>query len=97
MTFGDVDSSGSKNHVLGGSAHWRNLANTIEPSMCGGGGGGDAAFLSNCIDHVFVYVSKEHGSLLAETVVRSGAVLISVGYDLCPHGTCSLPTTSVAE
>jgi len=27
-------------HVLGGGSHWRNLANTIEPSMCGG----DAAF-----------------------------------------------------
>ena len=23
-------------HVLDGGAHWRNLANTIEPSMCGG-------------------------------------------------------------
>jgi len=23
-------------HGLGGAAHWRNLANTIEPSICGG-------------------------------------------------------------
>jgi len=22
-------------HVLDGGAHWRNLANTIQPSMCG--------------------------------------------------------------
>lgn len=29
--------------------------------------------------------SKEHGSFLAETVVRSGAVFVSVGYDLCPQ------------
>jgi len=29
-------------------AHWRNLANTSEPSMCGG----DAAFLSNYVDHL---------------------------------------------
>jgi len=29
-------------------AHWRNLANTIEPPMCGG----DAAFLSNYFDHL---------------------------------------------
>ena len=30
------------------SAHWRNLANTTEPSMCGD----DAAFLSNYFDHL---------------------------------------------
>jgi len=30
-------------HVLDGGAHWRNVANTIEPFLCGG----DAAFLSN--------------------------------------------------
>lgn len=29
--------------------------------------------------------SKESGNLLAEMAVRSGAVLVSVGYDLCPH------------
>ena len=27
---------GSRNHVLDGGAHGRNLANTIEPSMCVG-------------------------------------------------------------
>jgi len=31
-----------------GDAHWRNLANTIEPSVCGG----DAAFLSNYFDNL---------------------------------------------
>jgi len=31
-------------------AHYRNLANTIELSMCGG----DAAFLSNYFDHLSV-------------------------------------------
>jgi len=35
--------------VLDGGAHWRNLTNTIEPSMCGG----DAVFLSNYFDHLF--------------------------------------------
>jgi len=29
---------GTKNHVLDGGAHWRNLANTIEPFECGGEG-----------------------------------------------------------
>jgi len=33
----------------GGSKEWRHLANTIEPSACGG----DAAFLSNYFDHLF--------------------------------------------
>jgi len=27
---------GPVKHVLDGGAHWRHLANTIEPSMCGG-------------------------------------------------------------
>jgi len=31
-------------------AHWRNLANSIEPSTCGG----DAAFLSNYSDHLLL-------------------------------------------
>jgi len=36
-----VDSGGSKEAcILDGGSHWRNLANTIEPSMCGG----DVAF-----------------------------------------------------
>ena len=30
-------------------AHWRQLANTIEPSVCGGN-----AILSNSFDHLFV-------------------------------------------
>ena len=33
-------------------AHWRNLANTIEPSMCSG----DAAFLSIYFDHLLYYL-----------------------------------------
>ena len=42
---------GPRKHVLGGGggAHWRHLANTSEPSVCGG----DAAFLSNYLDHLF--------------------------------------------
>jgi len=31
-------------------AHWRHLANTTEPSICGG----DAVFLSNYFDHVLL-------------------------------------------
>ena len=31
----DLDSVGPCNHVLSGGSHWRNLANTIEPPMCG--------------------------------------------------------------
>ena len=37
--------------VLDWGAHWRYLANTIEPPMCGG----DAAFLSNYFGHLFFF------------------------------------------
>jgi len=35
MQFATLSRVGPGNHVLDGSAHWRNLANTIEPSVCG--------------------------------------------------------------
>jgi len=41
ITFGLWTRMHPRKHVLHGGAHWRNLANTIEPSMCGG----DAAFV----------------------------------------------------
>jgi len=38
-------------------AHWRQVANTIEPSVCGG----DAAFLSHYFDHLlYKIVHNEH-------------------------------------
>jgi len=49
MPFGTWTRLGSRKHVLDGDVHWRHLANTIEPSMCGG----DAAFcqvtLTTCL------------------------------------------------
>jgi len=36
MMFGIWTLVGPRKHVFGGGAHWRNLANTIEPSVCGG-------------------------------------------------------------
>jgi len=50
MPFGMWTWVGPRKHVLYKSAHWRNVANTIEPSMCGG----NAAFLSNYLT-VVVY------------------------------------------
>jgi len=41
---------GLRKHALNGGAHWRHMANKIEPSMCGG----DAAFLSNYFDHLLL-------------------------------------------
>ena len=46
--------------------------------------------LFHCEIVLFVTVSKEFGSSLADMVVGSGATLVSVGYDLCPHGKCAL-------
>jgi len=37
-----------------GGAHWRNLANMVEPSMRGG----DEAFLSNYFDHLYNFFHK---------------------------------------
>ena len=48
MSFGLWTPVGTKNDVLDGGAHWRNLANTTEPFECGGEG----AFLSNYFDHL---------------------------------------------
>jgi len=36
MPFGLWTPVGPRKHVLGGGAHWRHIANTTEPSMCGG-------------------------------------------------------------
>ena len=47
---------GYKEALLGGGAHWRNLANTTESSMCGG----DAAFLSNYFDHLSSFNTRIH-------------------------------------
>ena len=50
MLFGTWTWVGPQKDVLEWGAHWRRLANTTEPSMCGG----DAAFLSNYFDHLLV-------------------------------------------
>ena len=36
MLFGLRTLVGPRKHVLGRGAHWHNLANATEPSMCGG-------------------------------------------------------------
>jgi len=57
---------GSGKHVLDGgmrSAHWRNLANTTEPSMCGS----DAAFClagRNCISIIIVIIHRHCNTTL---------------------------------
>ena len=43
---------GPRKRVLDASAHWRHLANAIEPSMYRG----DGAFLSSYFDHLCSYV-----------------------------------------
>jgi len=36
MPFGLWTRVGPRKHALGEGTHWRHLANTIEPSICGG-------------------------------------------------------------
>jgi len=45
-----MDLGGPKETCVRWGTYWRNLANTIELSMCGG----DAAFLSNYVDHLLI-------------------------------------------
>ena len=49
MPFGMWTRVGRMKHVLDGGAHWRNLANTIQLSMCDG----DSAFFSYYFDRLF--------------------------------------------
>jgi len=55
---------GPRKHVLHGGAHCRRLANTFEPSTCGG----DAAFLSNYFDHLFYFKTE-----LCETIIETNS------------------------
>jgi len=59
MPFGLWDSGGPKDACNSNrwNAHWRYLANTIEPSMC------DAAFLSNYFDHLLLLLSLNLNTL----------------------------------
>jgi len=50
MSFGIWTRMCPRKHVLGCGVHWHHLANTTEPSMCGG----DVAFLSSYFDHLLV-------------------------------------------
>jgi len=75
---------GPKKHVLDGCAHWRNLANTIEPSMCGG----DAAFLSNYFDHLLCILTQVYKLYInifpCKVVQRNWRGLFSVP-SVCPQ------------
>jgi len=60
-----MDSGGPREACVSweGGAHWRHLANTIEPSMCGG----DAASLSNYFDRSLVVLHYvDYGNSLFE-------------------------------
>jgi len=45
-------------------AHWRHLANTTEPSLCGG----DAAFLSDYFDRLFIVITT--GDIKCKLITR---------------------------
>jgi len=61
-----VDSDGPKEGCVTWDAYWRNLANTIEPSVCCG----DAAFWSKFFDHLLLLLLLE--SIMAQTNAHSG-------------------------
>jgi len=52
MTLGLWTQVGRSKHVLHGRAHWRHLANTVEPSVSGG----DAAFTLTTCPHAIGFL-----------------------------------------
>jgi len=49
MLFGIWTRLGPRKHVLGEGAHWRNLTNTTEPSVCGGDAACYQITLTTCL------------------------------------------------
>ena len=68
MPFWVVNLSGPKVACIRRGAHWRHLANTTEPSVCGG----DAVILSNYSDHSLLLLLLREISvvILRETCSR---------------------------
>jgi len=52
VLFGKWSRVGTRNLVLDGGAHWRHLANTVEPSVCGGNGAVCQITLTTCYYHL---------------------------------------------
>jgi len=48
MPFGMWTQVGQRKHMLDVGAHWHNLVNTIEPSMCGGNAAFSQITLTTC-------------------------------------------------
>ena len=67
MPFGIWTRVGPRKHLLGEGAHGRHLANTIEPSMCGG----DAACCQITLEHL-LYFSLDHFGLVLFAFVVLG-------------------------
>jgi len=61
MPFGLWTRVGPRKHVLGGDGHWRNLLNTIAPSMWGG----DAAFCQITLNSCYISTGCTALALLA--------------------------------
>jgi len=58
MTFGMWTRVGTRKRVLHGAAYWHHLANTIEPSICGGEGTFCQITLSTCLSQNAVRLPK---------------------------------------
>jgi len=85
MPFGVWTRVGPKKHVLDGGAPWRNLANTIEPSTCGGGN----AVVSNYFDQTSWHGTKNGITELSQTappIFGWAAITLGIG----PHSSFKL-------
>ena len=68
---------GSRKHVLGRGAHWCHLANTIEPSMCGG----DAACCQTTLTTCFFRIIRQTGL----TFITCDCLRVVSVTELVPH------------
>jgi len=73
-----MNSGGPMKVCIRWGAHWRHLANTIEPSMCDG----DSAFLSNYFDYLLFYCqeAKCWYCITKRSIFQFFVLLIVVGY-----------------
>ena len=69
-----VDSNRLKKACVTWGAHWRHLANTTEPSVCGS----DAAFLSNYFNHLLVLMTDLAASMRTPCPRKSGNPRLNV-------------------
>jgi len=74
------DLGGPKEACIGWNAHWRHLASTIEPSMCGGDAASYQSTLTSCLEvvHTVVDITRSTGTGHTSAKARLKSVTIRI-------------------